>query len=260
MICMREILLAFFIFSSLISQGQKSIAIYGTVDLLETPHKSLILAKHVDDSVTYIMYEESPVSCLSPKIDSLGMIALVANVKIFNADSLIYETNTDKHGKFVVNDLACDTLDFIIEINEYLKQSFRVTPDSLIKDPNYVFLLSDLIYFERVEESIRQGIGYNAARALEDIKNGDIFILDLLGFENTEFQKSDYEYLENLFGFKYLCNPLNAPIDYLFEAEEQYNTVVFEYLDSVCDCNFKRKYGKEFKKIWHKRIMENKKK
>ena len=242
---------------SLISFGQKHIDITGSIDVVQKRRDNRGLTKIIsaNNNTTYLTYIIPSQFGKISEGDSIGTVILMANVKIFNGESLIYETTTDRNGKFEANNIICDTLDFTIEINESLKQSFKILPKSLLKNQNLTFFVSDSIYYKRVKDSILLDIGYDSNKAKEDIKKGNIYFVSLSPMP-LELNKSDYEYLESLFGFKYLIDFPDAPIDFLFEAEEEYNAVVFEYLDSVCNCHFIKKYKREFKKIYDLRIKE----
>lgn len=91
-------------------------------------------------------------------------------------------------------------------------------------------------------------IPYSKMKAKQDIENGKIYYLQIGG--GSDFLDiDDYECLEKQFGFEYFFVDYRLPREYLEKALDDYNSVVFEYLDEKCNCNFIEEYQKECSRL-----------
>jgi len=236
---MKGTLIIIFLFHAVFSIGQQSFTFFGKVMLCD----SKIIGKiyHNDKEVkNKLVYSYS---------DDKEATFLIAQIHVYHHNTLVQSVETDTTGRFIINDVDFDNLDFQISINEFIKKDFNLTSIDLVQNKYFIFCLSDSIWQKKVNTTLRNKIGYSAEKAKEDIKNGNIYFLNLIpgdgGLNNTE-----RKYLENLFGFKYIyASPEVNDYELLYEVENEYNSVMFEYLDSTCNCNFYDEYKNEAIKL-----------
>ena len=189
--------------------------------------------------------------------DSTKIPYLVATIKIYNQDSLLFNIETDTLGLFSISDINYDSLYFDIRIAPYISDQYSLSYKELTMAHEHTFCLSDTTFWRIVEESQRKKVGYSSKQAQEDITNGNIYLINLTGGASS-LNNNETQYLEELFGFKFIYEePSTNDWELLNEIQNEYNSVVTQYLDSTCNCNFDEEYKKEVIKLIKHRIKHN---
>lgn len=222
---------------------QDLIDIYGKVSICSLTRDHIKMHEVVNDWTNYLIVDVEKTESGKVHINRL-----IANVKVYHSDSLLYDLKTDTLGRFVLKDIKRDTLIFKAKIGQYLKQEYTLFWDNVDKEQRHIFCISDSLHVIKIDSIIYSRIPYNSLKAEQDISRGDIYYLHL--FPGDSFlDNGDYEHLEKLFGFKYLYGYLRYPNEYLMKAQVEYNNVVFDYLSKKCKCDFKAEYKNELKKL-----------
>ncbi len=245
---MKEVLIAIWLLASTFVMGQGVVDVYGKVSICKLSSGGIYLSKRMQDSSRSVVLSVSEIKSGEVYIDKL-----IANVKVYHFDSLLYDLKTDSTGGFELTNIKTDTLEFKVKVSKYLRQNYIVSLNNEGKEQNLNFCISDSLHHAKYDSIFFSKIPYNAAKAKEDIKNGKVYYLHLFA-DDSGFDNSDFEYLEKKFGFEYLYDYLRLPSQYLKRAEEDYNGVVFDYLDKKCQCDFEAEYMKELKRMFFEKM------
>jgi tetratricopeptide (TPR) repeat protein len=105
----------------------------------------------------------------------------------------------------------------------------------------------------RVDSLIYERIPFNALKAKEDINNDTIRIIRLVLAGTPANTNEETTRLENRFGFFYDYEYLRLPNHHLKQKEEEYNNIVYQYLDSLFGFDTKREVYSEVVRMWWER-------
>ncbi len=115
---------------------------------------------------------------------------------------------------------------------------------------------------EIVDSLIYTRIPFNALKAKQDLKNDTIRILrlspkgTLIG--TAVSTNEEVLRIENRFGFIYDCKFFALPEEHLKLKEEEYNAVVYQYLDSIfCFDTEKEIYSEMNRMLWERTTVSN---
>jgi hypothetical protein len=107
-------------------------------------------------------------------------------------------------------------------------------------------------YFEKL-------VPYDSLRAVSDLKNDSVFILNLSGFEYSFGEpfniNEELEYVESRFGFKFRYDGFMAPRDFVQKKQNEYNRQVYKYLDSILGIDSKDEINTELLRLGLDRVV-----
>ena len=101
----------------------------------------------------------------------------------------------------------------------------------------------EIVYFKNQIGDI------NENKAKEDLKGNKILILVLISnftTQNPQLTGGQIKSIEKRFGFEYDYRFFDIPQDFLHNKNQEYNDVVFEYLDSINNIDTKNEIETEF--------------
>ena len=117
----------------------------------------------------------------------------------------------------------------------------------------------DSIHRARVDSMILCQIPYSKEKAYQDIQNQKIQIIQLTPGGDPAFSNEEMNLIERRFRFHFVYDYFEYPRRYLEQAENEYNYVMYLYLDSINNIDIKKEISSEFKRLFYERqIFSNK--
>ena len=113
---------------------------------------------------------------------------------------------------------------------------------------------------ESIDSLLLQKVRFNEDSARYDIKNGRIRILSLLSnftIEDSYAESDNLEFVQDKYGFTFYYEEFNIPKKHLRIKEAEYNSIVFNYLDSLCNCNSEKSIYSDLRERFKKKRSEN---
>ena len=108
---------------------------------------------------------------------------------------------------------------------------------------------------ERQDSIIFSKIPYDKYVAKSDIENGIIRIINLTCTGHIENTSEEIEQIENRFGFEFYYDCLELPYDYLIIRQNEYNRIVYNYLDSLYKIDCEAEIFTECVRLYSERII-----
>jgi len=106
----------------------------------------------------------------------------------------------------------------------------------------------------RINSAIYSQIPYDSSLALNDIKYGKIRIIDLICGDGIN-TNGEIKIIEDRLGFEFYYDCLQLPYKYLIEKQEDYNKVVYNYLDSINGLDSKQEIKDEMRRMFYERTL-----
>lgn len=187
---------------------------------------------------------------------------LIADIKLYRGGQLFIQTITNPKGEFniLIPESGIYTIESVVGKMLSSKRSFIV-------DSTYTFFevcISDSL----IHQHFRDQIPFDKQRAKLDLRKGKIEIVSLYSeYSGCEIgvydvlSEEDKVELEERYGFKYVNYFIEDHVmePYLGQAENEYNGVVYHYLDSVNQINTKEEFRNDVFRMYKdkKSIKEN---
>lgn len=186
-------------------------------------------------------------SCFLKGVKRNGTVTtkcLNATIKLIKKDSVFYETKTvSKNGDYQFNGVISQ--EYIIEVFVYKGISIRKQIEVKQESQKQDFCLDAKEYFDSLRTFYKAKIIYNSLKAKQDLEAGEVYLLRLHSYYDMipqlPIEKEDIAKIEEKFGFKFLNQDYQAPKHSIAkELENQYNEVVYEYLDQKLGGNSRK--------------------
>nr|WP_319997652.1 hypothetical protein [uncultured Draconibacterium sp.] len=135
-----------------------------------------------------------------------------------------------------------------------------VTALKITAQTNQTVNYSDLdsIHKARVDSMILSQIPYSKEKAYQDIQNQKIQIIQLIFGGDPGFSNEEINLIEKRFGFHYVYDYLQYPRPFLEKVQNEYNNIVYQYLDSINNIDCKNEIRSEYKRIFYEKVVSSK--
>ncbi len=127
------------------------------------------------------------------------------------------------------------------------------------KKQTRTYLELDSIDKVKVDSIVLSQIPYSKEKAILDIQNNIIQIIQLSPGGSPAFNNEEISLIEQRFGFYFIYDFLKYPRKHLERAEQDYNSIVYEYLDSINNIDSKNEIRSELKRLFNERQFTSQK-
>lgn len=116
----------------------------------------------------------------------------------------------------------------------------------------------DSIHKARVDSMILSQIPYSKEKAYQDIQNQKIQIIRLTPGGESAFSNEEMNLIEQRFGFHFVYDYFEFPRRYLEQVENEYNNIMYLYLDSINEIDSREEIWSELWRMYFERQVYSK--
>ena len=170
---------------------------------------------------------------------------IYAPYMLIQGEQVVASGTTNSDGRFEVKNLKYGTYEIQIKINRFLKADTLIHLND--KRVKIDIELDDKYVWRYVDSTQLAKFPYNKEIAKRDIENGEVKILSA-GLQLLS--DHDLDSVTNKYGFKYFPVAGCVLDSYQDKAMEDYNSIVYDYLDQLNGPEWRQKLNTEIKALY----------